>query len=269
MTEQIVFNYTEYKAYLRAAFATTGELRGQRSILAATLGCQSAFISKVLNGTAHFSLEHAAQISVFLQHNNEERAYFLLLVQLGRSGSKLLSDHFRNEAEKLRAKRQIISERITHTQTLSQADQVMYYSSWHFVAIHVLVSVTKYSSRSAIAEYLRLPVSRVAECLYYLLKWGILSESNGKYKVENVRIHLGKDSVMLGKHHSNWRIQAINALDRKASEDLHYSSVISLAEVDVIKIKELLLSTIEKSDAIMKPSKEEAAFCMLVDFFRL
>jgi uncharacterized protein (TIGR02147 family) len=264
-----VYNFSDYKDYLNSALATSGPSRGQRSRLADVLGCQTAFISKVLNGPAHFSLEHAAQISIFLQQSDEERSYFLLLVQHGRAGSRLLQEHFAAELKKLREKRKLISNRIDQPRTLGHAEQVLYYSSWHYVAIHVLVSIHRYATRNAVADYLKLPLSRTAECLDSLVQWGVLSEENGRYRVRDVRIHLGKDSAMLGKHHSNWRIQAINSLDRKSDEDLHYSSVISLSENDARKIRELLLATIEKSDAIMRPSPEEGAFCLLMDFFRL
>lgn len=101
----------------------------------------------------------------------------------------------------------------------------------------------------------------------------LASSEGGGLQVGATRIHLGNDSSLISKHHTNWRIQAIRSLDREdrtqQNEDLHYSSVVSLSAADVLKIKAMLVETIESFNATVAPSKEELVQCLALDFFKV
>lgn len=264
-----VFGHHDYKAYLNKVFATQGQSRGLRSKLAEELGCKSAFISKVLKGSAHFSPESGVAVSKFLKLTEEEEEYFLLLLQHARAGSHFLEKHYQRQIDRMLEARKNILSRVDAKEVLTESEKITYYSSWMFVAIHVLVSIAKFQTREAIARCLKLSEDQAAECLSFLVSTGIIAEKNGKYQAGSARIHLSKDSPLVKKHHSNWRIQAIQATDRKSKENLHYSLVFSASEKDMIKIRDLIMSQIELVDGIMRPSPEEAAFCFNIDFFRI
>ena len=104
----------------------------------------------------------------------------------------------------------------------------------------------------------------------FLLENGILAESpEGKIRIGPVRIHLERDSPLIGRHHSNWRMKAIQALDRPRAKHLHYSGVFSLSQADVEKIRQILLESIEKSEPVLRDSPEETAWVIGMDFFEL
>ncbi|MGK5085638.1 TIGR02147 family protein [Bdellovibrionota bacterium FG-1] len=264
-----VFDYQDYKEFLRAVLATSGEGRGLRSKLAKTLRCQTAFISHVLNGSIHFSLEHAIHIGEFLKFSQEEAHYFMLLLQYGRAGSKTLEAYFQKQIQAIHEKRQVVRERIQVKQGLSKEDQVTYYSAWYYAAVHVLTSVPGFQDKAKIAAQLKLPLELVAEILEFLCSTGLAIQVGADFKIGTARIHLGNDSPMLRKHHMNWRIRAINSFDQLQKSDLHYSSVVSLSESDTEKIRSILLGAIEKSEPILRASPEETVFCLALDFFRI
>ena len=74
---------------------------------------------------------------------------------------------------------------------------------------------------------------------------------------------------MISKHHTNWRIKAIEVMDRARNTDLHFSTVVSLARDYVQKIKEQLVKNIEAARAVVKESKEEEVHCLALDFFKI
>jgi hypothetical protein len=74
---------------------------------------------------------------------------------------------------------------------------------------------------------------------------------------------------MISKHHTNWRMQAIQSLEREAESELHYSSVITVSEGDAVKIREALVKAIEQVRLIVKPSKDEALYCYNLDLFKV
>ena len=81
-----------------------------------------------------------------------------------------------------------------------------------------------------------------------------------------VPIHSG---AYILKHHTNWRVKALESLENETLEDLHYSGVVSLSESDVIRIKNLLLDQLKENLKIIASSKEERLFVLNIDFFNL
>ena len=90
-----VFDFKDYKAYFRDCEQVRKSLeRGFRTKLAEFIGCQSGYISHVLNDSAHLSLEQGYKAAVFLSMSERERKYLLLMIEAARAGTKELRAHF-------------------------------------------------------------------------------------------------------------------------------------------------------------------------------
>ena len=65
----MIFDFKDYKLYL-AKVEERRPLKGRgfRAELARIMGCQTAYVSQVLNGRANFSLEQAQAVSKLLVH---------------------------------------------------------------------------------------------------------------------------------------------------------------------------------------------------------
>ena len=97
-----IYDFEEYKKYLNVkAFLMMQSERGIKSKLARHLNCQTGFISQVLNGMAHFSLEHAIKINDFVGHSEDEAHFFMLLVQLSKAGNHDLKLYYKSQMEKI------------------------------------------------------------------------------------------------------------------------------------------------------------------------
>ncbi len=136
-----VYDFSDYRAYLQMALPVSGEERGSRNRFAEALNCQKGFISQVLGGSVHFSPEHAIKISRFLKHDPDEEEFFLLLVHLGRAGSHELVGFYKKKIGETLERRKQIKERIKAGSGLSESDQMLYYSTWHYTAIHMCLMV--------------------------------------------------------------------------------------------------------------------------------
>ncbi|MEK7395435.1 MAG: hypothetical protein AAB116_00725, partial [Candidatus Poribacteria bacterium] len=92
-----IFEYKDYKAYLKEILNRRSENeRGIRTRLAEAIYCHNGYVSQVLNGAAHFSLEQAEAINKYLGHNKDQSSYLLLLVQHARAGTSGLKEYFKN-----------------------------------------------------------------------------------------------------------------------------------------------------------------------------
>ncbi len=266
-----LFAEKDYKSYFinRLDSPLPGGGRGARSRLAAAVGCQTAYITQVLNGSAHFSLEQAEAANEYFGHSEEEGAFLLLLVQRSRAGTPKLKARFDKAIAQTLESRKILKNRFGVGEILPQEAQVTYYSSWHYAAIHILATVPGYQSAQAIAKHLGMSPSRVSDALQFLIRVGLLVETDVGLRVGTARLHLGSDSPLVSKNHINWRLQAIRSLESGNSEDLHYSSVVSFSEKDRELIRETLVKTLESIKKQVRESPEECVHCISVDYFRV
>jgi hypothetical protein len=94
-------------------------------------------------------------------------------------------------------------------------------------------------------------------------------EKKGRFVSGPVSIHLGNNSPMISRLHSNWRMQAIQSLERERPEELHYSSAVTVSRKHVPEIRKALVAAIEEVRAIVKPSPEECLYCYSLDLFEV
>lgn len=265
-----VFEFRNYKAYLKHWIThKPGKGRGVQTQMATHLGCQSGYVSQVLNTRANFSLEQSEALNQYLGHTYEEGHFFLLLVELERSGTPALHKRFQNEIDKILNQRLILKDRVDIKKSLDPVDQATYYSSWYFAAIHVAVSVPGLSTRETLMHHFGLSTQTVGEALQFLTSVGLLEKTGDQYTQGVTRLFLGKDSPMIKKHHTNWRIRAIHALDQGIDKNLHFSTIVSLSANDLLLIKEKLVKSIEECRSIIRDSKEEKICCLSLDLFDL
>lgn len=265
-----VFDFSDYKAYLSHYLdAQKAKGHGFRSKIARALNCQVAYVSQVLNRGAHFSLEQAEELNEFLGHDKEESEYFILLVQMNRAGTKKLKARFEDQLRRITDKRALLRERIEIKERLEEKDQIKYYSSWYYSAIHILTTIPEFQTKSAIAERLGLGAETLNEALSFLSEVGLVRQEQNKLVPGLTRLFLGSNSPLVAKHHTNWRMRAIQSFDEEIENDLHYSVVVSIAEKDIATIKELFIKSIESARKIIRESKEEDLHCINLDFFRV
>ncbi len=269
-----IYQYRDYKKYLHDYIQSQpGKGYGFRSRIAETTHCDTAYVSQVLRQNAHFSLEQAEDLNDLLGHTQDESEYFLLLIQLARAGTPKLRARTEKLLQGYIEKSQVLKHRVDIKQTLGELDQVRYYSAWYYAAVHILIAIPEFRTRDLIAARLGLSSEKVSQILEFLLSVGLASKLGDHYSIGTNRIFLGNDSMMLSKHHNNWRVKAIEMINRNSLQgdlNLHLSTVLSFAKKDVAAVKEKLIQGIEEARKIVRESNpEEDIYCLGVDFFRL
>lgn len=267
--DKSIFEFTHYKIYLEAKTGASGTRKGVKAAMAKVVNCQPTYISQVLHGNAHLSLEQAEVLNGFFSHSHDEGIFFLLLVQKDRAGTKNLRNFFQEQIEEVLKKRLVLTKRLGAKETLSEVHQATYYSSWIYAALHIALTIPELRTRDALSGYFNLPVRRITEALDFLISTGLIRATEKGYEVTSAQIRLGNDSKNILKHHTNWRLQAAESLDREQLTDMHYSGVVSLSRVDVVKIKNILLEAVKESQVLIKDSKEEELCAVAIDFFSL
>ncbi len=266
--ERTVFSYNSYRQFISDKLREN-KTRGIRSQLSKSIGCHLAYISQVLKGQTHFTLEQAVGACNFFGLNQLETDFFILLVSFERSGTNDLKQYYQKKINEILNQRTLINSRVKADKVLKIEDEVRYYSSWYYIAIDVLTSIEQFQTIDEISTHLKIKREEVVSCLNFLLQIGVIKQSGNKYEVGAKRMHLPSSSHLISKHHINWRMRAINSMEFPKSENLHFSTVYSFSKKDRAKLKEMILKLIEQMEPIILNSPSEVACCFGFDFFEI
>ena len=264
-----IYNYKDYKKYLsEMCKKENSNLKGPKARLAEFIGCQLAYLSQVLNGEANLSSEQAEACNRFFGHNKRESNYFLSIVHYEKAGTSNLKKFYLEQINEILEEQKLVAKRLNLNKALSPEIQARYYSSWDYLAVNIAVSIPGFQSQKELSDKLGLSLTRLSEILNFLEESLLVKKNGDQYCIGESGFHLAAGSPFLVKHHTNWRIQAIRSLDDMKPEDLHYSSVISCDQKDIPKIKETLLSAIEKVRKTVRESENvDSLMSYSVDLF--
>ncbi|RYZ87882.1 MAG: TIGR02147 family protein [Proteobacteria bacterium] len=265
-----IYEYRDYKkCVLDQIVSVAGEGRGKRKELADHIGCQVSHITNVLSGIWQFNQEQAQSTASFFGFSRPETEFFLLLVQFNRAGTSGLRDVYSDMLNERQEKHAALKDRLAMPDSLKEREENMYYGSWHYGAVHVLLSIPEFQSRESIAERLELPISRVDAILSFLVETGLCQKTGLRYLPARPLIHLDKSSPLIARHHINWRLRTIQSLELGTPNDLHYSSVLTISKTDYVKVREILANALAKALKVVTASPEEEAAVLCMDLFAL
>ncbi len=267
MTRPDVFTFHTSQDFLKSMITYLG--RGTQSRLAEAMACQPGYLTRILQGRSGLSLEQAENACQFFNLDEDEQRFFFTLVEKDRASTVRLKKFFTNEERLLREKRNNLKNRYDVEHTISEEAVMAYFNDWKKIAVHSAVVLPGNQTPETIASRLEIPVAKVAECLKFLSLNGFIRTEKGKYVDSLARIHLGSDSVMIEKHHTNWRLQALRAIDRNLNQNLHYSSLVTISHKDLELVKSLLIQTLDRVKAVIRDSKDETLAVLNLDFFEM
>lgn len=266
-----VYNYQNYKEFLNDKLDDLDQGgRGARARLSRAINCQTAYTAQVLRGDSHYSLEQGESINDFFGHTDDQGYFFLLTLQLARAGTAKLKTRFQKQIQEIQKNRRFLKNKLEAHEALPQVDQITYYSSWLYGAVHTLASIPEHQSLEKIAERLGIEVRRVNDILNFLIESHILEQSkNGEIKIGKNRLHLGSDSHLIIRHHLNWRLQSMQAIEKNPQEGIHYSSVISISKKDFENMQSVLVETLKGLKSTIQKSPPEEVYSLCLDFYPL
>lgn len=263
-----IFNIGAYQDVIKFQIERNPVSKGAKTRLAETAGVQPAYLSQVLAGTTHLSLDQAANMAEHWDFSDSETDYFLDLVALARAGSSYLKKRLN---KKLNALRETANQNpfLTDSKGLDWELASTYYSDPIFSAIHLILRIEKFQNIDALAGHLSKDKQQVRALLNKMLKQGLVMHSLDKWLPVDRNLHAEPDSIFAKMHHRNWHIKSIDQLTSPTPEDLFYTAVHTLSEEDFLKIKEVMLASIRKARKIVAPSADETGAALSISWFKI
>lgn len=270
MKFKTVFEFKDYKVFLQYQIDLNKQIQSYKSKLSKAAGCQKSFFSQVLNADAHFAPEHSISLSIFWGLNSIETEYFVTLVQIARAGTSAWREFLNKKLILLKAQNDDLTTRFINKEIINDERKTMiYYSSWQYAAVHILLSIPDFRTPEIISARLQIDINLVIRILKQLKEMGLASMKNEKWEIGSSNIHIPKDSIMNIVNHSNWRSRAMNNILTNKENDIHYTAVHSLSFNDILLVKQRIFEMIDETRRIVEPSKEEELVCISCDFFRI
>lgn len=268
-----IYEFSDYKKFiLHWIEQTPNRGRGQRIKLAEAIGCQTPFITHVLSGDYHLSIEQAEACSRWLGLTSDDAEYFMLLVLKQRSSNKSSSDFFQKQINQKKAEHNVLQKRIQIEQVLAPEIQNQYYSHWDYAAVHIALLNPENRTVERLEALLGQSRNRINMILQFLLQAQIIETENKKgsvtkFIVKNPMVHLEKHSPALRQHHTNFRLKAIEQIRETGAEQVHYSGVMSLSKKDFDWVSSQLAQFLEEVGKKLKNSPDEELAVLNFDWF--
>ncbi len=239
---------------------------GQLRQLALHLGINSVVMSQVFRGDRDLTPEQALGVTKFMGLSELERDYFLLLVQKGRTGSHELKAVLEKQLEGMRTAAQALKNRVKY-QKFTDEDRATFYSQWYYSAVRLGISIPNLNRVSAIADHIKVDRALVAKVMQFLFKHKLVVEENGKLNMGPQVTHVGHDSPFVNRHHTNWRLKALQAMENVDDVDLFYTGPMALSKEATTSIRKLLVELVEKTTKKAAASDSEKLRCLNIDWF--
>lgn len=263
-----IFEYSDYRQFLRLYIDHLPKRgRGEINRMAQFIGVHPSLLSQVLADQKNLSLEQAQLLCEYLGFIPTEMEYFLCSVQFQKAGTAKLRAYFKEKLHDLRKSSIELSERVRQDRQLSEEEKAIFYSHWLYAALWLQSSCGGGQSLDEIVERFDIPRERVTEILHFLVETRLCLAENGKFLMGPQSVHLARGSAYLTRHHTNWRLRAIEASDQIGADELMYTAPISISKSDLKKLRSRLADLVKEITDVAIASEAEELVCFNLDFF--
>ncbi len=265
-----IFNYNNYRNFLRDWLKHQPKRgRGILTVWSNILRIETSVMSQILSGKRELTPEQALELQLYIGLGELESEYFNTIVQIERASTQKLKNHLKNKQEKLKSESLQLSKRLTRELVMSDEQKSIFYSSWIYSAIRLSSSLKGPQNIDSICKRLSVEREKVTEILNFLVSTGLVIEDLGLYKMGPQRTHLEKTSPFIVKHHTNWRLKALQRSENLTDEELMFSGPLSISKKDFKHIRDEIVSLISKVSETVKNTDAEELAVFEVDLFWL
>ncbi len=269
MMKKTIFNFDNYRDFLRNYVKELPKSRGALKAWARHLEVHTTLVSQVMVGKRDFTEEQALELCDFLGLSALEKDYFLELLRLERAGTSKLKKYHQEKIKEFSVKALKLADRIDTERLLTDQESATFYSSWMYSAIRLFCSIGEGQTIDDISEKLQLPRSQVLAVVEFLRDTGFIKQNGARFEIGSRYTHLGKGSPYLNRHHSNWRVKALQKMDSVSDQELMYTAPFSISEKDFGLLREQMVGVIQEFLKTVKTSEGEVVACFNLDLFKL
>ncbi len=272
MSSKLLKSIHEFKNYKLFVihWVECGE-RGGYSRIAEAIGVHTSSLSQMIHGDKNLNPDHIVSLGELMGLSYLGRDYFMALLMIERSGNELSRDYWKRKIDDLKERSLSLSERVVPQGKLTEEQRAIFYSSWLYAAVHMLVGMDENNYPNSIAEKLKITTERTRQILEFLVSCGLLDYANGKYILGKSSTYLPHTSPLIARHHQNWRIKSLEHVENiHPTEELFSSTPMGISKETAGKIRELLMQLSSNIYKLALDSQlSEVMCCLNIDWFKV
>lgn len=170
-----IYNYKNYRIYLKDIFEYFKNQKISVRKIAKELNLSNAYFTMILNGKRNFDKKYVEVLADYLNLNNSERSYFMSLIIIAdEEDSRKRSDAYRKLSRFRSYQEQNMDDIVTHK----------YLEHWYYVAIRELSFLTDFVEDPIWIQEKFLPKLKIREienALKFLKKYNLLSSHDDSH----------------------------------------------------------------------------------------
>ncbi|WP_409478420.1 TIGR02147 family protein [Pseudobdellovibrio sp. HCB154] len=265
-----IYQFDSYKKFFNKwVEQQANKGHGEYRRLAMALNVSTTLISQIFNAEKELSMELACEMVDYLHLNEDEGDYFLLLVEVGKSGSIKLRNRLLRQIKERQDKARKLENRLKKDHTLDEQAKQIYFSSWLYPALRILSDIPEINTAEQISERLQVPKNHVLKALDFLIKHQIIMQKGNKLSLGPAHIYLPPSDPLASRNMMNWRQLGFNKMQMQHDDQFFYSGTYALSEAVAEEIRKRLPHFVEEILKEVKPSPSETTRCLNIDFFQI
>jgi transcriptional regulator with XRE-family HTH domain len=243
---QYIWDLKDYREILRTWIQSQPNAGyGEASRIAEHLKTSRTVISQVLKGERDLTIEQGFELSKFLQLNSSLTDYFICLLSASRAGTKILTDYYLTQAEKIRNKSQQISSR-TDGKQVDKEVREKFYSDYAYSAVRLTSELPEIKTANDISTKLGISTERILDIVEFLLHNKLIEYKDDCLHLGPASTHIKKGEPAVLNHHRNWRFEGMKRMANFSSKDLFYTAPTAISLEVSNWLEESLLSLVEE-----------------------
>jgi uncharacterized protein (TIGR02147 family) len=265
-----LYSFDDYRDYLvEIIHSSANNGYGKLAEIATFCNMNPATITLVLKKDRDFTIDQAYDVASFFGFNSFEIDYFITSVNLQRSAKVSAKNYFKKKLNDLKREANDLQKRMGESKDLDENAKAQFYSSWFYSAIRLATSISEYQSIDEISKRLKINKVMTRTIIDFLLVHGLIKMENDKFKMSVQSTHLSANSPLISRHHQNWRLKAFSKMEQTESDELFFTSPVSISKSDIPIVRKILVEALDKVFEVIDPSKEEELACLNIDWFKV
>ncbi len=263
-----IYEFQDYKLFINHWVSHQPKNgHGEYRRISEHLQVSTTMVSQVFKGEKHLSPEMGAELCDYLNLSEEESEYLLLILDYQKAGSYKLQQRLKRQLVKRQERAQKLENRIKKDLDLSEENKAVFYSSWIYSGVRLLSDIADCNNSLEIAKRLHLEKNLVEKVIDFLVDHKLCIKQSGRLKMGPTSTHLGTSSLLLSKHHQNWRLQGFNKMILNDNSNLFFTGPMVLSQEVADEIRRQLPEIIQQILAKVHPSKSEVVRCLNLDWY--
>jgi uncharacterized protein (TIGR02147 family) len=238
--------------------------RGFLSRVAEVLQTHPSYVSRVLNGANNLTLDQGFTLGKWLEFDEAEQEFLSLLIQKDRAATKDYREALERRLESLRERKRDLGKDF-QVQYSPNPSEALYYSSWIYSAIHILLTIPQFNTVKKISEALKISPSEAETGLRILEAMGAASLKGEHWSQTKSHVFISNSNPLAQCYHSSWSHRLNSFLSVGNPEHVRYTGVHSLSKSDWKKLRVMIRDFLKSINSTVEPSKEETLVAIRID----